>query len=106
MNENRFQSNLILELRDLFPEAIILKNDPNYLQGFPDILILFEDRWACLETKKRINAHKQPNQQYYIDLLNRMSYASFINPANKEKVLDELQQTFRTRGSARLLGRL
>jgi hypothetical protein len=103
MLESKFQSDLIKDLQDLFPESIILKNDPNYIQGFPDILILYNNSWAALETKKRVNANRQPNQQYYIDKLNRMSYASFIYQGNKERILDELQQTFRVSGTTRLL---
>jgi hypothetical protein len=100
--ESRFQSKLISELRDLFPGCIILKNDPNYLQGFPDLLILFNDRWAALEGKKSRNAERQPNQEYYIDLANQMSYASFIYPENKEQILDELQQALRPRRGTRI----
>lgn len=100
-NESAFQAELINELRDLYPGAIVLKNDPNYLQGFPDILILFEEIWAALETKKSQNAHRQPNQQYYVDLLSKMSYCSFIYPENREVVLDELQQALGFRRTTR-----
>jgi hypothetical protein len=96
-NESIFQARLINELRDLFPEAIVLKNDPNYLQAFPDILILYENTWAALETKKAYNAPKRVNQEYYVDKLGKMAYASFIYPENKERILDELQQAFRSR---------
>jgi hypothetical protein len=95
--ESKFQAQLIKDLHDLFPDAIVLKNDPNYLQGFPDILILYGERWAALETKSGPNAHRQCNQEYYIAELNEMSFARFICPENREKVLDELQQTFRSR---------
>ena len=101
-NENAFQSKLIKDLRDLFPEGIILKNDANYLQGFPDILILEGDRWAVLETKKRTNARRQPNQEYYIGKLSDMSYAAFISPENREEILDDLQQALRSKRSPRL----
>lgn len=93
--ESKFQSNLIKDIKDLFPNCIILKNDPNYLQGFPDLLILNGDRWAALEVKSSLRERHQPNQDYYIDLVNEMgSYGSFVYPENKEQVLDELQQAF------------
>ena len=104
-NENSFQSKLIKELHDLYPEAVILKNDPNYLQGFPDLTILEGDRWAVLETKKRTNARRQPNQEYYVDKLFEMSYSSFISPENKEQVLDELQQALRPKRPTQFLRR-
>lgn len=90
--ESKFQSELIKDIRDLFPGCIILKNDPNYLQGFPDLLILYKNRWAVLEVKRSLKSRHQPNQNYYINLANEMSYASFVCPENKEQVLDELQQ--------------
>jgi hypothetical protein len=100
--ENKFKSDLVRELHDLYPEAIILKNDAASLQGIPDILILIDEFWAVLETKKNRTAHRQPNQEYYVEKLNDMSFASFIYPENKEEVLDELQQAYRARRPTRL----
>ena len=102
MKENKFQSELIKELKREFPGCIVLKNDPNYIQGIPDLLILYRDRWAALECKKEENAHHQPNQDYYISIMNNMSYARFIYPENKEEILDELQRSFRVRRTSRL----
>lgn len=95
--EKIFQSELIKELRDLFPGCIILKNDPTYIQGIPDLLILFEDKWAALEVKKSITASHRPNQEFYVNKMGRMSYANFIYPENKEVILNELQETFFSR---------
>lgn len=92
--ESKFQAALVRELKLLFPGAILLKNDPNYIQGFPDWTILYGPQWACLETKRQSNSHQQPNQDYYVRLLNRMSYSSFISPENKEDVINDLQHTF------------
>lgn len=100
--EKNFQAKLINELHEIFPNAVILKNDANYLQGFPDITILYEDRWAVLETKRTHISSRRPNQEYYVERLNEMSYASFIDPENKERVLDELQQSFRPRRATRI----
>ncbi len=90
--ESKFQSDLIKDIRDLFPGCIILKNDPNYLQGFLDLLILYKNRWAALEVKRSSKSPHQLNQDYYVDLANKMSYASFVYPENREEVLRELQQ--------------
>ena len=95
--ERIFQSELIKELRELFPGCIILKNDPTYIQGIPDLLILFEDKWAALEVKKSVTASHRPNQEFYVNKMGRMSYANFIYPENKEVVLNELQETFFSR---------
>ena len=100
--ESRFQSELIKELHEMFPEAIIMKTDPNYIQGIPDLLILNGDTWASLECKRAENSSKRYNQEYYVDLMNRMSYSSFIYPENREEILDELQQALRPRRKTRL----
>ena len=90
--EGRFQDSLIKDLQVRFPGCFILKNDPNYIQGIPDLLILYKDRWAMLECKESRRAKHRPNQDYYVEAFGEMSYASFIFPENKEEVLDELQQ--------------
>lgn len=74
---------------------MVLKNDPNYIQGIPDLVIFYEDKWAMLEVKKERKASHQPNQDYYVNKMNDMSFSRFIYPENKEEVLHELQQSFR-----------
>lgn len=91
--ERDFQAKLIKELKMIFKGCIIMKNDPSYIQGIPDIIILYNDRWAALEVKKSATASHRPNQEYYIDIMDDMSFARFIYPENKEAVLYELQQT-------------
>ena len=103
MQERDFQSDLIKEIKATFPDAIILKNDSGYKQGIPDLLILNEDKWAALECKQYANARHRPNQDYYISKMNKMSYARFIYPENKEDILDELQLALKpTRHSRKL----
>lgn len=93
--EKEFQSKLIKRLKNLFDGCIVMKTDPSYIQGFPDLLILYKNKWAVLENKRSKNASKQPNQEYYVELLDEMSFSRFVYPENIEEVLDELQQTFR-----------
>lgn len=104
MKESKFQSNLKKEIRERFPGCYILKNDSNCIQGFPDLLILYEDKWAALEVKKNEKASHQPNQDYYVDKLNDISFASFIFPENKEEVLNAMEQSLsrRSRRSTRI----
>lgn len=94
MLENRFKTKLNRELKDLFPGCIIIHMDPTELQGIPDLLILYNNKWAALEGKKSANASHRPNQDYYVDLMGRMSFASFIYPENKDEVLGELYSFF------------
>lgn len=94
MLESKFQSGLIKDLKKMFPGCFVMKTDPTYIQGLPDLLILFKDRWAALECKKSATATKRPNQEYYVNQMNNMSFSRFICPENKETVLNELQQTF------------
>ena len=67
MLESKFQSGLIKELEKIFPNCIVMKADSGYIQGIPDLLILYKDRWASLECKKEAFAKKQPNQEYYVN---------------------------------------
>ena len=92
--EKSFQSRLIKELKTLLPGCIVTKLDPNHIQGIPDLLILFGKRWAALECKKSANAPRQPNQEYYVKLMNEMSFSRFISPENKEEIFRELEQAF------------
>ena len=92
--ESGFQDKLRDELKELFPGCMVFKMDQ--IQGIPDLLILYKNKWASLENKKSANAKKQPNQKYYVDKMNEMSFSRFIYPENKEEVLNELQQTFNT----------
>lgn len=103
MRENKFQSDLKTEIRKMFPGCIIAKLDSGDIQGIPDLLILFENKWAILECKKSAKDAKdpRPNQEYYVDKLNRMSFSRFIYPENKEEVLDDLYKTFESRRSTR-----
>jgi hypothetical protein len=92
--ESGFQDDLKEDLYDLFPGCMIMKLDSSYIQGIPDLLVLYEDKWAALECKKSANAKRQPNQKYYVDKMDRMSFAAFICPENKEEVLYELRRAF------------
>lgn len=94
--ESAFQAKLIKELRQRFNGCLVLKNDSGYIQGVPDLLILYKSKWAALECKRSKDAPHRPNQDHYIRELGKMSYASFIYPENKEDVLDELQDAFGT----------
>ena len=97
MLESKFKTNLIREIEEMFPGCMVVHLDPNEIQGIPDILILYKNKWAALEGKQYIGARHQPNQEYYVDLMNEMSFARFVHPGNKEEILNELQRAFRDR---------
>lgn len=103
-NENKFQAELIKELKERFQGCIVMKLDSGYLQGIPDLLVLYKKKWATLECKKNANAKKRPNQDYYVNLMNEMSFSRFIFPENKEEVLNDMEQAFKPRRSTRLSG--
>lgn len=94
--ESKFQSELKKKLAERFPGCVVMKNDPNDIQGIPDLTILYNDRWATLECKRDGDAHKQPNQEYYVNMMNNMSFSRFIYPENMEEVLDEMERSFET----------
>ena len=92
--ENEFQRKLKKEIKSMFPGCIVTKLDPGDIQGIPDLLILYKNKWATLENKRNENADHQPNQDYYVDKMNKMSFSRFIYPENKDKVLQELKEKF------------
>ena len=94
MRENKFQSNLKKELKEKFPGCIVTKLDSGDIQGIPDLLILYKDKWATLENKRDSKASKQPNQEYYVNKMNEMSFSRFIYPENKDEVISELENIF------------
>lgn len=97
MLERQYQAELIKKLKDRFPGSIVLKSDANYMQGFPDLLIFFKDKYAALEVKKSKGAKHQPNQDYYVNYLNDIGgFASFIFPENESEVFDAIQSALQS----------
>ena len=94
MKENKFQADLKKELRSRFPGCIVTKLDSADIQGIPDLLVLYKNKWAALEVKKSAAAPHRPNQDYYVEKMNDMSFSRFIYPENKEEIMNELHQTF------------
>lgn len=98
MLESKYQAKLIRKLKRMFPGCIIQKLDTDYQQGIPDLLILWSVFWAVLEVKESAVAPEQPNQRYFVELLNDMSFGAFIFPENEEEVLHDLQNAFTASG--------
>ena len=96
MLESKFQASLIKELKKIFPGCLVIKSDPDFRQGVPDLFVFFKDKWAALECKRSNASKHQPNQDYYIDICDQMSFARFICPENKKEVLDDLERSFKS----------
>ena len=92
--ESGFQDSLIKQIKKILPGSMVFKMDQ--IQGLPDLLILYKNKWASLECKRTATAKRQPNQEYYVNLMNEMSFSRFISPENREDILDELQSAFRS----------
>ena len=90
MRESKFQAKLIKDIKERLPDCIVLKNDPTYLQGIPDLTVFNNDKWATLEVKKSANASHQPNQDYYVEKMDRMSFSRFVYPENRDAVFSDL----------------
>lgn len=93
--ERDYQAKLIKKIKDQFPGCIVMKNDSSYIQGIPDLLVLYRDKWASLEVKRSATASHRPNQEYYVDLMDGMSFSRFISPENEEEVLHEMESALR-----------
>lgn len=96
MLESAYQARLVKKLESLFNGCEILKNDPNYKQGFPDLLILFNSSWAVLEVKSSYDSPYRPNQEWYLNKLRAMSFSATIYPQNESEVLFALKEFFGT----------
>lgn len=98
--ERDFQSSLIKELRETFKGCVVMKLDSSYVQGVPDLLVLYGDKWATLECKRSRTASHRPNQDYYVGRMDEMSFSRFIYPENKDEVLSELREVFDAKGES------
>ena len=65
MLEKHFQSKVIKEIKKMFKGSIVLKTDPTYIQGIPDLLILYKKHWAALEVKQ------SPKRRYHLSSFSR-----------------------------------
>ena len=93
MRESQFQARLIKKLNKMLPGIIILKNDPNYIQGIPDLILLYKNRWAALEENRAAIASVRPTPPHYPRTMHAMSYAAIITPENESEILSEVQQS-------------
>lgn len=92
--ESEFAADLKGDLEARFPGCFIYKMDPLQVQGIPDLLVIHEEHWAMLETKRGFGSAKRPNQDHYVEKMNNLSFSAFINPQNRDEVLDALQTAF------------
>lgn len=99
--ESGFQDKLIKDIKEMFPGCMTFKMDQ--IQGIPDLLVLHGDKWASLECKQHSKAKRQPNQEYYVERMNEMSFSRFVCPENKEEVLRELQSALQPERSSRAI---
>lgn len=102
MTEREYQAKIIQKLYDLLPGCVIIRNDPDQIQGVPDLVILYFNQWAMLEIKLDAKSPEQPNQRFYVEKFDDMSFAAFLYPENEEEVLSELQRSFGVNREARI----
>ena len=101
MRESEYQAKVVRRLRAMFPGCIILRNDPRFIQGIPDLIVLWHNCWAALEVKTSEDAPVQPNQQFYLEEMDKMSFAMFIYPEIEDEVLYDLQRSFESQRQTR-----
>ena len=97
--ERDYQSKLIKRIEKLFPGCYVRKHDMQ--QGWPDLLVLWGPHWALLEVKRETPTSEddfEPNQEWWIDHFDQMSFSACIYPENEQEVLHALSQAFGARG--------
>lgn len=102
MLERGFQKDFIDLLERSYPGSMVMKLDSAYIQGIPDLLFLYGDFWGTFEVKRSLREPYQPNQEWYIDSMNNMSFSVMVCPENVEDVLHALQVALRARRNARV----
>jgi hypothetical protein len=104
MLEGEYKTQLTKRIYKRFGDScIVVRLDSALRQGIPDMAIFFDGGfWAALEAKTSAHARRQPNQQHYVEKLNRMCFADFICPENEEAVLDALEQEYQANWATRL----
>ena len=96
-NEGEYKAYLtkIIET-EILPGSKVIRLDPEYYQGIPDLIILNGNRWGMLEAKKSEKESHRPNQDFWVSVFNTMSFASFIYPEIESEVLYDLQQALKS----------
>lgn len=100
--ETDYQMELIEKIYLILPgeklvDVIVVINDPNYIQGIPDLSVFYRPtgRWAMLEVKASAKSKERPNQRWYIETWGQSIFTAFIYPENEEEVLNALQEALR-----------
>lgn len=100
MTENEYQQEVVTKIYDVLPgeplrDIIVYINDPNYIQGIPDLSVFYRPtgNWAMVEVKMSADAKERPNQRWYIENWGSSIFTAFIYPENEEEVLRELSRS-------------
>ena len=101
--EGKFKTKLKQEIMERLPGSMVFYLNPNDIPGIPDLEVLYQDRWAVLEAKnseaeyyRDLKRDEKLAQQYYVDKMNKMSFAAFIFPENKEELLNAMETALRS----------
>lgn len=95
MLESKFKRDFQLKAMRRFDGLIFVNVTPqNNFWGIPDSYFFFGPNWGALESKRSSTASRRVHQEYYVNLLNSMSYARFLHPGNEKEILDEMEYLF------------
>lgn len=78
--ESNFQADLKKEIETLFPGAVIMKNDPNDIQGIPDLTVIWRDHWAWLECKTRNKCSQTVEPRFLYSVCTPLFFRGFYLP--------------------------
>ena len=95
--ETKFKKMFKKKLKRLYPECIIVEADPTYFWSVPDVYFFLGSFWAALEFKRTEGSSRRPNQEYWVEVLDKMSFARFVYPGVEEEVLSELEAAIQNR---------
>ena len=96
--EGDYQKDIIDRIKKALPGAIVMKNDSSYIQGIPDLTVIYGGKYAMLEVKKSYYDfvhNQQANQKDYIRKFRDWgAFSFFIYPEVDADVFEELIRYF------------
>lgn len=91
MRENKFQRDAVQRIHREWDRPLVLKNDPNLIQGIMDLTVVLPNLVAFIEVKRSDSEPFQPNQEYYLARTEEMGhFTAVLHPGNEEEVFRAL----------------
>lgn len=96
MLESEFKRKFKNMLEQSYPGCVLVDINPEQFRSFPDLLFLYDKFWATFEMKRTVGSAVRPNQPYWVEKLDNMSFSRFVEPGTAKEVLDDLARAIQS----------